>query len=536
MGYDELEPEVGGEVLSPRPVRSWLAALLDDLAGKLTLGWSRLGRQMRGFGQRVEGAVFPAAPPGRRICLVEFACGQEGRTVCIDGVTTSVELGPMDRLGEFLQSVGVRSIALETDLESNQVYDVLRTLWSVRRPLRGAEPSWWDRLLGRPAVLRALTSPEGFHKFCAATRLEREADHLEVRNSYCPLTFSRAVSGYMERVSRFRDHRAFFHAAPRFALLTALAVLVPTAVAWSTGGVSHLALGLGVAVALIMGAGALVVFETIGAVQYDKEHQAKVIQERHQALVRAYESIHTDLARARRIQQALIPGQQVQPFPDDVYIAHAFAPEMAVGGDYYDIQRVGDDRVAIVFADVAGHGMGGAFVTGIIKTTFELAGDLEGSVSEFMALLNRTLERMTPPESFAAVIFAVYDVPNHGLHYCSAGHNPPPMVVRRAEAGVERLEEAASVVAGIQPDAAFAEEAVELAPGDRFVLCTDGITESANARGELFGEERLRALLAETAQRPALVVPDRILQEVARHAGETPQADDRTIVVMEVLR
>jgi sigma-B regulation protein RsbU (phosphoserine phosphatase) len=143
---------------------------------------------------------------------------------------------------------------------------------------------------------------------------------------------------------------------------------------------------------------------------------------------------------------------------------------------------------------------------------------------------------MTPPDSFAAVIFAVYDVPNHGLHYCSAGHNPPPMVVRRDGAGVERLEAASSVVAGIQPDAVFAEEAVELAPGDKFVLCTDGITEAVNARSELFGEERLRALLAETAERPALVVPDRILQEVQRHAGETPQADDRTIVVMEVLR
>jgi len=66
-----------------------------------------------------------------------------------------------------------------------------------------------------------------------------------------------------------------------------------------------------------------------------------------------------------------LPDPARQPFPRHLAFAHVFRPEMAVGGDYYDLKALDDRRVALLLADVSGHGMSAAFITGLIKTTFE---------------------------------------------------------------------------------------------------------------------------------------------------------------------
>ena len=105
-----------------------------------------------------------------------------------------------------------------------------------------------------------------------------------------------------------------------------------------------------------------------------------------------------------------LPDPARQPFPQQLSFAHVFRPEMAVGGDYYDLKALDDRRVALLLADVSGHGMSAAFITGLIKTTFEFGYSPDQTPPQFMARLNNVLERLTPTSSFAGVIFAVYDV------------------------------------------------------------------------------------------------------------------------------
>jgi sigma-B regulation protein RsbU (phosphoserine phosphatase) len=271
-------------------------------------------------------------------------------------------------------------------------------------------------------------------------------------------------------------------------------------------------------------------------VEYDKEYQQKQLRRRHEALANALEQIDTDLDRARRIQEKLIPRKDLQPFPQHVYIAHSFVPEIAVGGDYYDIRALDDHRVAIIFADVSGHGMAGAFVTGLLKTTFELSDEVTGSPPPFMKRANAILSKLTPSDSFAAMVYAVYNIESHMLYYTNAGHNPLPMVVRAADNSVEVLDGANCVIAGVSETVDYEEADVKLEPGDKLVLCTDGIVEGMNDDGELFGTARLHRVLEETADRPAVVVPDYILSALADHVGDAPQGDDLTILVMEVLK
>jgi hypothetical protein len=120
---------------------------------------------------------------------------------------------------------------LDTELESNQVQDVLKLLLRVRSTIRSAATSWFGSLLRRNRVLEAMTSDEGLHMSCAQVTLDRTSGKLRIVESYCPLIFSRVVRAYESKVSRFRDHRAFFYAAPRYALAAAAAILAPVLVA-----------------------------------------------------------------------------------------------------------------------------------------------------------------------------------------------------------------------------------------------------------------------------------------------------------------
>ncbi|KPK61827.1 MAG: hypothetical protein AMK73_07600 [Planctomycetes bacterium SM23_32] len=534
---EDEELTLPGEAPVPSRARSRLAAGADAILARLVLGHSTLGRQMSRFSREMEDDVLPAArdglPTESDLC---FDARDEGATVVIPIGPEFRALGPYGELARFLRSVGVQSLVLDGDLESNQVHDVLRVLWGVRRALQTGRVGRWGEMLGREGVYEALTSSAGLHAACADVRFQPEIGRLTVRSSYCPLTFSRAVTAYMERVSAFNDHRAFFYAAPRYGLLAAAATLLAPAAILLIGPSLGVVLGVGAVVALAAGLWTVIVFKTIGAVQYDREYQARQIERRHEALIRLHETVQTDLERARRIQRALVPGPKLQPFPEDVHFAHSFVPEMAVGGDYYDFKQVDDHRVAVVLADVSGHGMAGAFVTGIIKTAFELRDLARVPPADFVGEVSDILARLTPTDSFAAVVLAVYDVARRTLAYVNAGHNPRPMVVRRRQRRVERLDGSAGLVAGVTPGTPYEQAETQLAAGDKFVICTDGIIEGADEAGELFGLARLEELLIGTADRPALVMPDYILHALADHIGDAPQNDDHTIVVMEVLR
>ncbi len=522
------------EVPAPERVRSQLASALDSMWRRLRLCRSQLGCEFRWFGRLLEENVFPAARKKRSADAdLNLSVQGHGRVALIGTQEALPERFP--QLCEFLTEIGIRSLELDTDLESNQVSDVLEVLWSTRRRLTGQSPRWWCQLLGRSAVFDALTSAAGLHISCAEARLMPQEGLLQVRNSYCPLTFSRAVTAYMQRNSAFRDHRAFFRAAPRYGVLAALLVFIPIVGALLLGNTPSLVLAIGFALALFVGLGMAVLFETIGAVEYDKEYQAKQLRERHEALRRAHERIQADLQRARRVQRMLVPAQDVQPFPDRLRVAHTFVPQMAVGGDYYDLEALPDGRLAILFADVSGHGMSSAFVTGIIKTIFELDQRAARPPQEFVSDVNRVLEQITPLDSFAAIVFASYDTADHTLTYTNAGHQPLPMIVRRSGAEIEHLDDAVGLVAGIQEETHYEQRQVSLQPGDKFILCTDGITESANPDGNRFGLSRLEEVLRSCPECPASDLPRQILEAVARHTRETPQEDDQTILVMEVL-
>jgi serine phosphatase RsbU (regulator of sigma subunit) len=290
------------------------------------------------------------------------------------------------------------------------------------------------------------------------------------------------------------------------------------------------------AVCLVASIGTWYIARDLSAREREEDHRAAEAERRHAEMAREHHLFAGDIETARGIQRMFLPDPGKRPFPQQLSFAHIFLPEMAVGGDYYDLKQLDDHRVALLMADASGHGMSAAFITGLIKTTFEFGWSPEQSPCEFMARLNNVLERLTPPSSFAAVVFAIYDATSRELRYSNAGHNPAPILVRGSTGEVEWLDDWVDLLAGVNPDMKYQEDRLPLSPGDKFVLCTDGITDIPNAEGERFGFHRLYDCLRENAELSAAKLLEAVVAAVTAHANGLPRTDDQTLLIMEVVK
>jgi sigma-B regulation protein RsbU (phosphoserine phosphatase) len=144
--------------------------------------------------------------------------------------------------------------------------------------------------------------------------------------------------------------------------------------------------------------------------------------------------------------------------------------------------------------------------------------------------LNASVQRNTTPGKFVTFFYCVMDRNAGKLTYTNAGHCAPLLV--RANGAIVRLD-AGGAVLGVFPEWPFEQAEVALAPGDRLVLFTDGVTEASNARDEEFGEERLAELTSALRDRGAHELKNRILQTVSSFTGGRAQ-DDATLVVVAV--
>jgi sigma-B regulation protein RsbU (phosphoserine phosphatase) len=199
-----------------------------------------------------------------------------------------------------------------------------------------------------------------------------------------------------------------------------------------------------------------------------------------------------------------------------------------VGGDYYDFLPLADGRVALVIADVSGKGVGAALLMSAFRASL-LSQDLAREpVAGVLARLNHFLHHSVEPGKFVTAFLGVLDGPGGRLVYSNAGHNAPLVV--SAGGAVTRLE-AGGLILGIFEDAAYETGEAVLAPGDRLVLFTDGVTEAMDEQDELWGEERLVELVRAAADLDSAALLGRIVEAVRRFEGARGASDDVTLIV-----
>ena len=254
----------------------------------------------------------------------------------------------------------------------------------------------------------------------------------------------------------------------------------------------------------------------------------------HRRLSEAMDRLQEDIRLAAEIQTALLPAEGVEPLPEAVSIVRRFSPEMAVGGDFFDFAAVGESRLAVILSDVSGHGLQGAFVTGLIKTSFELAGDLRLDAAGFVKNLNSTLHRLTPPSNFATILYCVYEADTRSLHYVNAGHMPLPIYM---EPGGEPrpLSEQSNLVLGVTELDEFSVEQFEMPPGAKLLLATDGLMDAQDLHGERFGYERMLQAARKHADARAADFDNGLFEELMCFTKGAPQPDDIAMLTFEFL-
>ncbi|PYP85713.1 MAG: response regulator receiver protein [Candidatus Angelobacter sp. Gp1-AA117] len=231
---------------------------------------------------------------------------------------------------------------------------------------------------------------------------------------------------------------------------------------------------------------------------------------------------------AAEIQRALMPGEIAAP--DGLTIVASSRSARTVGGDYYDVIRLGAHHSALCIADAVGKGMGAALLMSNLQAAVRmLAPQIHGS----RALCNRVNEVISGnniPGKFITFFYSIIDSQERRISYTNAGHNLP--VLARADGSIERLG-SDDVVLGTFHSWNYHEKQAELRNGDRLVLYTDGITECANADGAELGEENLVDVISRNLQLPANELKDRVLESVLNHCNGALN-DDATLIVVAV--
>jgi serine phosphatase RsbU (regulator of sigma subunit) len=264
------------------------------------------------------------------------------------------------------------------------------------------------------------------------------------------------------------------------------------------------------------------------AVMKARVHTHIVLREMREKLAKQLSAIQKELETARLIQHSILP--ETVPQIDGLDIAARYVPMASVAGDFYDFIEVDNKHGGILIADVSGHGMPAALIASMLKIALAAESAHADDPARVLKGLNQTLcGKFQHHYVTAAYVFV--DMEKRTLRYGGAGH-PPLLMWGAASPGVRDVIEN-GLFLGKFNFATYSSVEVPLAPGDRALLYTDGISEANNPEGAEFGTERLRQFLEAEKDGSANQLADGLLDELARWSarGEGEDLDDDITMV-----
>jgi sigma-B regulation protein RsbU (phosphoserine phosphatase) len=251
--------------------------------------------------------------------------------------------------------------------------------------------------------------------------------------------------------------------------------------------------------------------------------------ERHERAAVGQERIRRELELGRQIQHDMLPQAPLRLGLTEV--KGVSVPAREVGGDFFNYFQIADGRIALLVGDVSGKGVGAALLMANIQASLRTRLALGQDLSAIANALDADIDANTPGSVYATLFIAILDVPAHRLRYVSAGHHA--QYILRRDGGLEGMPSTGMPI-GMLSGHGYREGTVEVAEGDLLFFYTDGCVEAENAEGEMFGAERLEAVLRSapaTSADDALAVVER---DVSAFRGAREPFDDATMMVVKV--
>jgi phosphoserine phosphatase RsbU/P len=258
------------------------------------------------------------------------------------------------------------------------------------------------------------------------------------------------------------------------------------------------------------------------------------------ANARLYQRIHEeeqrmerDLDMAREVQLRLLPP--TPPQPRRAEIAARFLAARAIGGDVYDFLDYGPGRTALAVGDVSGKAAPAALYAALVSGILRSLAAQHLSPAKMLAALNDQLQVRKLDSQYVTMLMAIWDDDNQTLQIANAGSVQPVFVTSTPDGVLVRTIHAEGFPLGLFADVEYEEFTLATQPGDMVVFFSDGIVDAENAAREMFGTDRLTALLQAQPCPTAESTVDAILDAVSEFQSGTEHFDDETVVVLRVL-
>lgn len=247
---------------------------------------------------------------------------------------------------------------------------------------------------------------------------------------------------------------------------------------------------------------------------------------------------------AREFQNALLPSvyPDVPPLeimnPLRLKFAHFYQPATTVGGDFFDLIELDENRVGVLIADVMGHGARSALITAILRALVRNHASIAGDPGVFLSELNRHLHDLISRSGQSLFVTAFYIVldTRKGLASWAVSGHPAPLRVRRGSGKSPEplwIESPRQPALGLVPEFSYRSYESPLNAGDVFLLFTDGSVEAENPAGEPFGLNRLATSMDEALDGPMAAMPAKIVCDVTFFQKRKQYEDDVCIVAIE---
>jgi sigma-B regulation protein RsbU (phosphoserine phosphatase) len=248
----------------------------------------------------------------------------------------------------------------------------------------------------------------------------------------------------------------------------------------------------------------------------------------YQAVRRQEAQLERDIAMAREVQLRLLPPTAPEHVHADMAVR--FLPARTIGGDLYDFIDYGPNRTAIVLGDVSGKAAPAALFAALVSGIMRSAAAHRLDPAQMLGTLNDSLQERKLDSQYVTLLFALWNDENQTLQVANSGAIQP-IVCHEGQSTTVKAE---GFPLGLFPNVTYDEFHLATHPGDAIIFVSDGILDAENDKLEMYGDERLAALLCANRGLPAVDIADAILADVSRFQGGHDRFDDETIIVLRV--
>jgi serine phosphatase RsbU (regulator of sigma subunit)/MFS family permease len=294
--------------------------------------------------------------------------------------------------------------------------------------------------------------------------------------------------------------------------------------------------------------------ELLGALTFGMKHSGKAFSEEDIDLLKSFasqSSISLENTRlnfeqinkqkyeeevniAKRIQYSLLPDNDITHKRMD--IAGYSEPAREIGGDFYDIIKLSDDRVLVAIADVSDKGIPAALYMSQVQAMLQFASEIFKSPKEILTEINKQIYDQLDKFSFVTILIAIFDVKNDSVRIARAGHTP----LIRVRDNIQSNIYTKGIGVGLDKQDIFnnniEEVELDIKTGDVYFMYSDGVSESMDEHKELFGSERVEKIVKENSSETSEIIKSKLLNELAYHRKSASINDDITFVGIKIMK